>query len=114
MSEEVTPGTRLRMFRDAAGKSRPQLAGLMGCSAELVKAIEVGRRELTLSMAVRAARRAATRHEGQDRREAHRLLAETVIYSPPARALTRDLLRKAPAASREDVQRLASRIGIQG
>ena len=39
--------------------------------------------------------------------------AETVIYSPPARALTRDLLRKAPAASREDVQRLASRIGIQ-
>lgn len=39
--------------------------------------------------------------------------AATVIYSPPARALTHDLLRKAPAASREDVQRLASRIGIQ-
>ena len=56
MSDEVTPGTRLRMFRDAAGKSRPQLAGLMGCSAESVKAIEVGRRELTLTMAVRAAR----------------------------------------------------------
>jgi hypothetical protein len=34
MSEDVTPGARLRMFRDAAGKSRPQLAGLMGCSAE--------------------------------------------------------------------------------
>lgn len=52
----MTPGVRLRMFRDAAGKSRPQLAGLMGCSAESVKAIEVGRRELTLTMAVRAAR----------------------------------------------------------
>ncbi|MBV9029005.1 MAG: hypothetical protein JO364_01580 [Pseudonocardiales bacterium] len=39
--------------------------------------------------------------------------AEAVIYSPPARALTRDLLRRAPAASREDVRRLASRIGIQ-
>ena len=38
------------------GKSRSQLAGLMGCSAESVKAIEVGRRELTLTMAVRAAR----------------------------------------------------------
>ena len=56
MSDEVTPGARLRMFRDAAGKSRPQLAGLMGCSPESVKAIEVGRRELTLTMAVRAAR----------------------------------------------------------
>ncbi|MGH3872390.1 MAG: helix-turn-helix domain-containing protein [Pseudonocardiaceae bacterium] len=56
MSEDVTPGVRLRMFRDAAGKSRPQLAGLMGCSVESVKAIEVGRRELTLTMAVRAAR----------------------------------------------------------
>ncbi len=56
MSEELTPGARLRMFRDAAGKSRPQLAGLMGCSAESVKAIEVGRRELTLTMALRAAR----------------------------------------------------------
>jgi transcriptional regulator with XRE-family HTH domain len=56
MSGELTPGARLRMFRDAAGKSRPQLAGLMGCSAESVKAIEVGRRELTLTMAVRAAR----------------------------------------------------------
>ncbi len=56
MNDELTPGARLRMFRDAAGKSRPQLAGLMGCSAESVKAIEVGRRELTLTMAVRAAR----------------------------------------------------------
>ncbi|MGH7535308.1 MAG: helix-turn-helix domain-containing protein [Gemmatimonadales bacterium] len=56
MSDEVTPGVRLRMFREAAGKSRPQLAGLMGCSVESVKAIEVGRRELTLTMAVRAAR----------------------------------------------------------
>jgi len=56
MSDELTPGVRLRMFRDAAGKSRSQLAGLMGCSAESVKAIEVGRRELTLTMAVRAAR----------------------------------------------------------
>ncbi|MBV9447319.1 MAG: helix-turn-helix transcriptional regulator [Streptosporangiaceae bacterium] len=56
MSDDMTPGDRLRMFRDAAGKSRPQLAGLMGCSAETVKAIEAGRRELTLSMAVRAAR----------------------------------------------------------
>ncbi len=55
-NDGLTPGVRLRMFRDAAGKSRPQLAGLMGCSAESVKAIEVGRRELTLAMAVRAAR----------------------------------------------------------
>src|SRR5215470_1175761 len=56
MSDALTPGARLRMFREAAGKSRSQLAGLMGCSAESVKAIEVGRRELTLTMAVRAAR----------------------------------------------------------
>ncbi|MGH3928824.1 MAG: helix-turn-helix domain-containing protein [Pseudonocardiaceae bacterium] len=56
MSEDLTPGARLRMFREAAGKSRTQLAGLMGCSPESVKAIEVGRRELTLTMAVRAAR----------------------------------------------------------
>ena len=54
--DDLTPGGRLRMFREAAGKSRPQLSGLMGCSAETVKAIEVGRRELTLTMAVRAAR----------------------------------------------------------
>lgn len=56
MGDELTPGARLRLFREAAGKSRPQLAGLMGCSAETVKAIEVGRRELTLTMAMRAAR----------------------------------------------------------
>jgi hypothetical protein len=37
---------------------------------------------------------------------------ETVLYSPPA--LARDLLRVVPASSREDVERLASRIGIQG
>lgn len=56
MNDDLTPGARLRMFRDAAGKSRPQLAALMGCSPESVKAIETGRRELTLTMAVRAAR----------------------------------------------------------
>lgn len=56
MADALTAGARLRMFREAAGKSRPQLSGLMGCSAETVKAIEVGRRELTLTMAVRAAR----------------------------------------------------------
>lgn len=50
-----TPGARLRMFRESAGKSRPQLAELMGCSQETVRAIEVGRRELTLQMAMRAA-----------------------------------------------------------
>lgn len=56
MNDGLTPGARLRMFREAAGKSRRQLAGLMGCSPESVKAIEVGRRELTLTMAVRASR----------------------------------------------------------
>ncbi|MGH3490227.1 MAG: helix-turn-helix transcriptional regulator [Actinopolymorphaceae bacterium] len=56
MSDDTSPGARLRIFREAAGKSRPQLAGLMGCSPESVKAIENGRRELTLTMAVRAAR----------------------------------------------------------
>ncbi|MGQ0773547.1 MAG: helix-turn-helix domain-containing protein [Pseudonocardiales bacterium] len=55
-ADDLTPGARLRLFREAAGKSRPQLSGLMGCSAETVKAIEVGRRELTLDMALRAAR----------------------------------------------------------
>jgi hypothetical protein len=38
---------------------------------------------------------------------------ETVLYSPPARALTRDLLRVVPASSREDAERIASRIGVQ-
>ncbi|MGH3915333.1 MAG: helix-turn-helix domain-containing protein [Pseudonocardiaceae bacterium] len=55
-ADDLTPGARLRLFREAAGKSRSQLSGLMGCSAETVKAIEVGRRELTLPMALRAAR----------------------------------------------------------
>lgn len=53
---EISPGARLRAIREAAGKSRPVLAGLMGCSPETIKAIESGRRELTLTMAVRAAR----------------------------------------------------------
>lgn len=62
MSDEVTPGARLRMFRDAAGKSRPQLAGLIGCSPESVKAIEVGRRELHADHG--GAGRASTRYPG--------------------------------------------------
>lgn len=53
---DMSPGARLRLFREAAGKSRPQLAALMACSPESVKAIETGRRELTLTMAVRASR----------------------------------------------------------
>ncbi|HEV2088609.1 MAG TPA: helix-turn-helix transcriptional regulator, partial [Cryptosporangiaceae bacterium] len=36
-------GERVRVFRDRAGMSRPVLGGLVGRSAEWVKAIETGR-----------------------------------------------------------------------
>lgn len=53
--DQLTPGQRLRMLREGAGKTRATLAGLMGVSGESIKAIEVGRRELTMSMAIKAA-----------------------------------------------------------
>jgi transcriptional regulator with XRE-family HTH domain len=39
----LTPGERIRLHRDRAGMTRPVLGGLVGRSAEWVKAIETGR-----------------------------------------------------------------------
>ncbi|MEU5549846.1 helix-turn-helix transcriptional regulator [Micromonospora sp. NPDC047793] len=43
MSDSATFGARLRMYRERAGKTRPVLGGLVGRSAEWVKALENGR-----------------------------------------------------------------------
>lgn len=54
--DDLTPGQRLRTLRESTGKSREMLAGLIGYSAETVKKVETGKRELTMAMAIKAAR----------------------------------------------------------
>lgn len=70
---ELTPGQRLRAVREGAGKSRATLAGLMGCSVDMLKSIELGRRDLTVSMALRAAK-------ALNVRELSQLLGPSVTY----------------------------------
>ncbi len=38
-----TTGERIKHFRNRVGMPRPVLGGLVGCSAEWVKAVETGR-----------------------------------------------------------------------
>ena len=52
-----TPGERIKHFRTRAGLSRPVLGGLVGRSAEWVKAVESGRLQVPrLPMLLRLAR----------------------------------------------------------
>lgn len=46
MSQELSPGERIRVLRESRGMSRPVLAQLCGRSAEWLKKIETGEREL--------------------------------------------------------------------